>query len=97
MYPYIDSKSWTTAKIMFVAFFLGCFSLQFFTHLGNYYPSSTQRGEKPQSAHYRPMIVTEYNFYSGSLTTDRDAELYTKAYVDDYAFKTTLFTSKKAF
>lgn len=95
MYPIIDDKTWASVKIFVAAFILGSFALQFFTHLGNYYPSSTQRGQAPQSTQFRPLIVEPYNFYSGNMHTDRDAELYTKAYVDDYAFKTQMFTARR--
>ena len=47
MYPYINEKSWASFKIGIAFFIVGAFALQFFTHLGNYYPSATQRGQKP--------------------------------------------------
>lgn len=92
-YPILTSKSWSSIKIFIVTFFLFNFTLQIGTHWGLFYPSASQRGEKPQAGHYRPLIVTQFEFASGGVRSERDIDLYAKAYVDDYAFKRHLFSS----
>jgi len=64
---------------------------------GNFYPTSSQRGEKPQAANYRHIIVAPFEFESGALRSNVDADLYALAFVDDYAFKRTLFRNRSAF
>lgn len=91
-YPLFSSAFWATFKIFAVSFVLFSFALQLATHWGNFYPSAAQRGEKPQAAHYRPLLVNEFDFFSGGIRSEREVELYAKAFVEDYAFKRTLFT-----
>lgn len=93
-HPLVADKTWASWKIFIASFVLFSISLQIGTYWGNLYPSSSQRGQKPQAAHYRPLMVVDYEFSSGGIRTDREVELYAKAFVDDYAFKKTLFTSK---
>jgi hypothetical protein len=96
-YPKISEKTIASTKIFVIGYFIGIFIIAAGVHWGNKYPSSTQRGQRPQPAHYRPLLVGPFEFYSGPLSTDKDAELYAAAYVDDYAFKTHLFTSRGTF
>jgi hypothetical protein len=93
-HPLIGDKTWASWKIFLVSFVLFNFGLQVGTHWGNFHPSSSQRGEKPQAGHYRPLIVTDYDFFSGGIRTEREVELYAKAFVDDYAFKKRIFSSR---
>ena len=78
-----------------VGFVLFNFALQIGVHWGNLYPSASQRGEAPQASHYRPLIVSKFDFSTGGIHGDREAELYAKAFVDDYAFKKSLFSKNK--
>jgi pterin-4a-carbinolamine dehydratase len=96
-YPLVSSSSWTSFKIFLVSFVLINFVFQMGTHWGNMYPSSAQRGEKPQSAHYRPLLVNEFEFFAGGIRSEREVELYAKAFVEDYAFKRALFNHKSMF
>ena len=93
-HPFVGEKAWASWKIFIVSFVLFNFTLQLGTHWGNFYPSASQRGDKPQAAHYRPLMVVDYEFYSGGIRSDREVELYSKAFVDDYAFKKTHFASR---
>jgi hypothetical protein len=36
-----------------------------------------------------------FEFSTGGIRSDREAELYAKANLDDFAFKTNLFSSRK--
>ena len=82
-------------KIFIVSFILFNFSLNLVYHWGNFNPSASQRGQKPQAAtQFRPLLVNDYDFFSGGIHTDREVELYAKAYVDDYAFKKRVFSNR---
>lgn len=94
-YPWVTSSQWTTFKIFIVTFVLVNFAFQMVTHWGVLYPSASQRGEKPQAGHYRPIMVNSFEFNTGGIRGEKQVELYAKANVDDYAFKTNLFSSKK--
>lgn len=96
-YPLFSSKTIATWKIFFVSLILGTVALNIGVHWGNPYPSASQRGQKPQAARYRPLIVSPYEFESGAGRTKQDADLYAKGFIDDYAFKRTLFRSRSAF
>ena len=39
--------------------------------------------------------MSKYEFYSGNLKNEEQADMYAKAYVDDYAFKTQIFSKPK--
>jgi hypothetical protein len=95
-YPIIGEKAWASWKIALVSFVLFNFMLQIGTHWGNYYPSASQRGLKPQQAHNRPLMIAPFDYSSGGIRADRerDAQMYATANVDDYAFKTALFSSR---
>ena len=78
-----------------IGFLLFNFTLQIGTHWGVLYPSSTQRGQAPQAAHIRPLIVAPFEFHTGAIRGEKQVELYAKANVDDYAFKSNIFSSTK--
>lgn len=98
-FPLFTEKTWATWKIAIIGFFLLNFTIQLGANWGNLYPSATQRGQKPQAAHYRPLMVAPFNFTSGGLkgNLETDSTLYAAANVDDYAFKQTLFSSRNMF
>jgi hypothetical protein len=96
-YPWVSRSAIASWKIFLVTFVLAHFALQIGVFWGNFYPTASQRGEKPQAANYRHLLVTPFDFHSGGLRTNTDAELYALAFVDDYAFKRTLFRSRSAF
>ena len=93
-YPIISSKSWTSFKIFIASFVLINFAFQLGTHWGNYYPSAAQRGQKPQPAHYRPIMVVPYRYTPGSM---QDVGLYAQGHVDEYAFKNAIFSARNYF
>ena len=93
-YPFVDSKTWSSLKIFIACFFLFNFGLQIGTHWGIMYPSASQRGEKPQAGHYRPLMVLPFEFHTNGIQSAKEAELYATAYVDDFAFKRTMFDSR---
>jgi len=94
-HPFLSGKSWASLKIFLASFFLFNFALQLSAHWGVLEPTAAQRGEKPQVAHYRPIFVMPFGGSAGGIRSEREAELYAKANVDDYAFKTNLFSSRK--
>jgi hypothetical protein len=73
-YPKISEKTIASTKIFVIGYFIGIFIIAAGVHWGNKYPSSTQRGQRPQPAHYRPLLVGPFEFYSGPLSTDKDAD-----------------------
>jgi len=93
-HPLFEERAWSTFKIVFVGLLLFNTGLQLGTHWGDDYFTSRQRGNKPQIAHLRPIIVAPIVVEAGAAHTDRDAELYAKGNLDDYAFKTKIFSSK---
>lgn len=94
-YPFASDKTWASFKIFLVSFVLFNFGLQLGTHWFNFEPSASQRGEMPQAGHYRPLMVMPFEFATGGIRSEREAELYAKANVDDFSFKTNLFSSRK--
>lgn len=95
-YPLFSSKTWTSLKVFLLTFFGVCITLQYGMHWGNWYPSASQRGHKPQAAHFRPLLVRPFDFAVGGLRTEQDAEAYAMTYVDEYHFKANMFTSRSA-
>jgi len=93
-HQFFSDKSWSSFKIFFVSFVLFNFSLQLGYHWGNFNPSSAQRGQVPQSGHYRPLMINDYEFFSGGIRSEREVDLYAKAFVDDYAFKKRIFSNR---
>lgn len=93
-HQFFSEKSWSSFKIFLVSFVLFNFSLQLGYHWGNLHPSASQRGQVPQSAQYRPLMINDYEFFSGGIHSEKEVELYAKAFVDDYAFKKRLFSSR---
>ncbi len=93
-YPFIGDKSWASFKIFLVSFVLFNFSLQIGFYWGNLQPTSAQRGQTPQAGHYRPLMINDYEFFSGGIRSEREVELYAIAFVDDYAFKKRLFSNR---
>ena len=93
----ITNKAWSSILI-FLGLYFGCvIALQFFHNMGHPYPSSGQRQQKPQSAHYRPLIVSPFVVSSGNLSDKEQIELYTKGSADDFAFKSIIFSQRKGF
>lgn len=95
-YPWTSPQAIATWKIVIFTVIVGGLLWNIGAHWGNFYPSSSQRGGAPQAAQYRRLLVAPYAFESGALRSEKDAELYSKAFVDDYAFKRTLFRSRSA-
>jgi len=93
-YPLISSASWTSLRVFLAFFVLGNLLFQLGTNWGNYQPSAAQRGQKPQSAHFRPLMVVDFEFFSGGIRSEKEVELYAKAFVDDWAFKKAHFSSR---
>ena len=84
-------------KIFVVTYLLGIFVVSVGVHWGVKYPSSSQRGTRPQAAMYRYYLSRDFQDFAGAQVTDKDCELYASAFVDDYTFKTQLFTSRGTF
>jgi hypothetical protein len=93
-YPYISSKSWTSFKIFLATFVLINFAFQIGTHWGNYYPSAAQRGLRSQTGNYRPLLVIPFKYTPGSAAL---VDEYAHSNVDEYAFKTSIFSAKNYF
>jgi pterin-4a-carbinolamine dehydratase len=94
-YPLLEEKSWSSIKIAFVGLFLFSTALQIGTHWGENYATSRQRGHRPQYAQLRPIIVGPFEISAGTNQSEKGAELVAKANVDDFAFKTSVFNSRK--
>lgn len=67
------------------------------TSFGVLYPSAEQRGEKPQAAHIRPMIVTPFRLAPGKMRNDNDAQIFATTHVDDYYYKDSMFSQKRIY
>lgn len=93
-HPILSEKAFAQWKIFIVSFFLFNIILSIGVKWGVNYPTATQRGLKPQSAHYRPLLVEGFELTAGGLRTDRQAELYAKGHVDDFAFKEKLYSNR---
>ena len=63
-------------------------------HWHDKYPNAQQRGLRTIAP--RPLLSQKFEVNPGTLRTDLDAELYSKAYVDEYAMK-YIFSDKSAF
>ena len=94
-YPLISSKAYTSWKIAFATFVLFNFALSIGFSWGREYPSATNRGQKPQAVHSRPLIVAPFEVTTGALKGEKQVELYALANVDTYAFKTNIFSVNK--
>ena len=94
-YPLLTPKAYTSWKIALATFVLFNFALSVGFSWGREYPSATNRGQKPQAVHNRPLIVSGFEMTSGALRGDKQVELYALANVDDYAFKTNIFSINK--
>ncbi len=72
-HPMMTDKAWSSWKIFIVAFFAINMSVQLGVHFGDFYPSALQRGEKPQAGHFRPLIVSGFEFSTGGIRDDKQA------------------------
>lgn len=93
-FPVLSSKQWASWKIFLGCFVLFNFSLQLGMHLGNPYPTAAQRGNTPQAAHNKPLIIAPFEVQS-NFAGERAIRSYAIANVDDYALKTNIFSNNK--
>lgn len=99
MYPYINDKQWTSIKIFLLAFIGGTIALNLVLNFEDLYnpPTKTRMAFKPYSTQIRPIFETPFFFAPGTMFTDKDAEVWAAANVDNYAFKKKIFTPRSAF
>ncbi len=97
MHPFTNPKSWSTLRIFTSTFFIGALLFNFGYYFGIDYPTSVQRGEAPQPAMYKPLIVEEYKFNINELQEQKGLDKWAENNVDDFALKTALFRSKGIF
>lgn len=93
-YPWVKSSTWASWKIFLTTYLIVVLVVNVGHFWGTVEPTSSQRGEKPQAAHHKPLLVSNFTFTASGLRTDAEAELYSTAFVDDYFFKTHLFTRR---
>ena len=97
MFPLFTEKNWASFKLLVFGSIFVIFCVQTVVHWGRTYPLSEDRGDKPQSAQFRPLIIAPFTIYNSSKSSDLENEAIAKAHIDAYAFKTHLFVSKSAF
>jgi len=94
MYPWVAASTVTSWKIFIGTFICLHLAISLGMSWGQVYPSSSLRGKPPQPLNNRALIVSPFETSTGALKQE-NVDLYVTSNVDNYAFKTNLFSINK--
>lgn len=95
-YPKISPKTIASFNIYMLTFFVGAVLFNYGYYWGENYVPAAQRGNFYESLP-RPIQVKPFVLNATTLEQQKDLDQWVEDNLDDYAFKTSLFTSRGIF
>jgi hypothetical protein len=97
MYPILTKQQWATIKIGGWGYFLIALLIgNFMVYSHKYWKSVTKKQPTYIEVRY-PMLIREIPFVAGGIASEKEVDMISGAYVDEYTFKNHVFKNYTPF